>query len=534
MKQVTEIVEEHLKLPRAVAEAYNRHAGNIAATAKELGIPRQQVRDIVNKLGGKKPVAGGTVGGVKHKVAKLPPKGKVKRYIVTSAQNNTHVHSGVWDNILACADHWDAEILVGTFSYNQNNYGELAVKAGKKNDYQRKLWFDDRITEFIADERIELGAGLVWCGEMNILPTAEDPLSGLETYSHRKSAIFPHVKMSLRAIPTMKGEGTKLNYTTGTVTMCNYIQKKSGLKAEHHHVYGALVVEVDHTGYWAVRQLEADSQTGLMQDLDLVASGGDITTGNRIEAITWGDIHATCLDPAVHKLSMEMLDVLKPKHQFMHDIIEGVSINHHIAKNPHEKFKAYLRGMHVVAEELTATAKVLNTYHREGTKMVVVDSNHDNWLERWLREHDYRNDQPNAILFLQAQLNKYISLEQKTDFHLIEWAMQRFGCPDKAEFLRVDESYTICDKRIECGMHGHLGPNGTRGTAKGLSPVGRRSNTAHSHVTGIYNGLWVAGTSCNLDMGYNHGPSSWTHSHVLTYPNGRRSIVTMYNDKWRA
>jgi hypothetical protein len=79
---------------------------------------------------------------------------------------------------------------------------------------------------------------------MNILPTANDPLEGLETYSQRKSAIFPHAKMAMRSVATMKHEGTKLNFTTGTVTQMNYIQKKAGLVGEHHHVYGAVLVEV--------------------------------------------------------------------------------------------------------------------------------------------------------------------------------------------------------------------------------------------------------------------------------------------------
>lgn len=535
MKLVNDLVEEHLKLPRAVAAAYNNHAGDVAATARELNITRAQVRQIITKLGATKPVAGGTVAGTKHRVAPLPRKGEVKRYIITSAQNNTTLHDEVWYNLVALARFYEAEILVGTFSYNQNNYGELAVKRGTKSDYERELWFDPRIKKYISDERVELAQGLVWCGEMNIMPTADDPLSGLETYSHRKSAIFPHVKMSMRSIPTMKGEGTKLNYTTGTVTMCNYIQKKAGLKAEHHHVYGALIVEVDYSGYWCVRQLEADSSTGLMQDLDIVVNKTKVTSENRVEAITWGDIHAACLNPTVEKLSMQMLDVLKPKYQFMHDILEGVWINHRIGKNPHDMFRAFVRKLDVVSNELELTADVLTRYHRPGTEMVIVDSNHDNWLERWLREHDYRTDPRNALLFLELQTQKYRALAAEDKlFHLVEYAMRLFDCPEDSKFLLADQSFTICGKRIECGMHGHLGPNGAKGAPRNLSIVGRRGNTAHTHATGIYNGLWVAGTSSDLDMGYNVGPNGWSHSHVLTYPSGRRAIVTMYGEKWRA
>jgi hypothetical protein len=120
-------------------------------------------------------------------------------------------------------------------------------------------------------------------------------------------------------------------------------------------------------------------------------------------------------------------------------------------------------------------------------------------------------------------------------FNLIQAAMTRFEeCPDGVVFLHQDESFVTCDGQIENGMHGHLGPNGARGTPMNLSNVGKRANTGHTHVAEIRDGLYVAGTSTTLDMGYNRGPSAWTHSHILTYPNGKRTIVTVYAGKWKA
>jgi hypothetical protein len=83
-------------------------------------------------------------------------------------------------------------------------------------------------------------------------------------------------------------------------------------------------------------------------------------------------------------------------------------------------------------------------------------------------------------------------------------------------------------------MHGHLGADGARGTPSGLNKIGRKAITAHTHSAGIYNGLYVAGTSTEFDMFYNHGPSSWSQSHVVTYPNGKRAIITQYAGQWKA
>ena len=487
----------------------------------------------VAKTAPEKPLSGGLVEGTKILRAKLPPKGQIKRYILTSAQNNTDVNRPLWENLLALAAHYGAEIMVGTFSYNQNAYGQLSVKRGTKKWTGTRLWFDPLVEPYIRDSRIEIANGLVWCGEMNIQPTAQDPLSGLETYSHRKSAIFPHAKLAMRSIATMKGEGAKLIYTTGTATLMNYIQKAAGLKAEHHHEYAFLVVEVNHAGNWWVRQVSAANDGQNIQDIDVVVADGVVSTGNRVEAITYGDIHATVVDACALASSITMRNTLRPKYQFLHDLMEGVTTNHHTAKDPHARFKNYVRGLDSLSEELRQTINVVKCFMQGEIETVVVDSNHDSdWILRWLRESDYRLDPKNAILFLETQLEVYRAIARGDKrFHVLEHLLREL---EDVHFLRKDESFTICNKKIECGQHGHLGANGARGNPRSLRKIGRRANTAHTHSTGIYDGLYVAGTNSRLDWDYCVGPSSWTHSNILTYPNGQRAIVTFYAGRWRA
>lgn len=523
-----------------VLAVYEGNGGNVRATSKVLGISRSSVRRKLATLGkADKPLVAGTVEGTKAEKMKLPAKGKVSRYILTSAQNNTRIHESAWDNLLALADYYDADILVGTYTYNQNAYGKLSVKRGREKQEEKTLWYDSAVTPYIQDRRIELAKGLVWCGEMNILPTAVNPLAGMDSYTGRKSAIFPHAKLAMRSVATMQGEGVKLNYTTGTVTQRNYIQKREGVIAEFHHIYGALLVEVNSDGNWWVRQLNEDEK-GAIQDLDLIVKDGKVTTGNRIEAITYGDLHGTFADPVVVKASHQMLDTLKPKYQFLHDIMEGVSINPHDRKyqDNHSKFHTWLRGYHRLDAELKDTVALLDSYRREFAKTVIIDSNHDDaWLHRWLREYDYRKDPANAELFLKLQDFVYKEIrsgKMPRDISVIEFATRNAGYKDPAKFLLADESFLICGKKIECGQHGHLGPGGRRGSPDNLSKMGRKANTAHTHATGVYNGLYVAGTSSKLRWTYNLGPSSWTNSHIVTYPNGKRSIVTIYKGAWRA
>jgi len=493
------------------------------------------------KLVAPKDLASGKERAAERKEA-LPEKGKVKRYILTSAQNNTYVHKAFWANLKAFAEHYHAQIMVGTFSYNQNHYGKLAVKRGWARGHETDLWFDPAITEYLSDERVELAPGLSWCGEMNIQPTEENPLSGLESYAHGSSAIFPHTKIEMRSIAVPEGTPVKMNYTTGAVTLLNYIHKKAGLKAEHHHRYAFLVVEVDSDGNWFVRQVAARKNGRNIQDLNVeVEDGVVVSTDAKVEAITYGDLHAACAEKWVVDASIEMLDTLKPKYQFLHDIMEGASINRHVRKHKavHEKFHIWLRGMHRLDAETTETIKWLKQYLRPWVKTVVPDSNHDAWwLKSWLNEFDYRVDPANAELFLKLQAFMYREIrggKMPKDVNITERLfVTEGGLENNAiKFLLPDESFLVC-KEIECGMHGHLGPNGTFGAPGNLSKLGKKATTAHTHSAGIYHGLYVAGTTSQLRWNYNIGPSSWSHAHVVCYPNGQRAVVTLRNNKWRA
>jgi len=526
-----------------VREAYHASGGNISETARRVGITRSTVRYHLDKLGtlSSRPEFLGRVGIAPPVKRALPPPGEVRRYILSSAQNNTRVNTRVMDSLETLASHYGAEVMISRFAYNTTNVNRKDVKPGSLEDPIDELWYDPRILGHINDEQIELAPGLVWCGEMNISPTASRPLSGFETYTGRASGIFPHVKVALESIASHKDDPTKFNYTTGTVTERNYIQRKAGLRAEHHHCYGALLAEVDSEGRWWCRQLNA-TEDGEIWDLDIRVRGSRLTTNNRVKAVTWGDVHAAQADPTVVQInwgeSDSIVDTLMPEVQFLHDIFDMRARNHHDRGNPHKAFYRYVHGGDSVAEELMVTRLLLGKIGRGWCRTVVVNSNHDNALERWLREGDYRSDPVNAELFLTLQLHKYQQIRNGSGIGVLERGLQICGLePEDVLFLGEDESYVICDDAhggIERGMHGHLGINGAKASPLGLSKMGRKAITAHTHSAAIIDGIYVAGTSSKLDVGYNSGPSSWSHSHVVTYPTGKRAIVTVRDGSWRA
>jgi len=476
------------------------------------------------------------------------PESGTRRFILTSAQDGTNVHEGFLTNLEAYAAYLGAAISIAGFTYNKRLFQE------NRKDDPRWTGYHTRVEPYLEHNQVQIGDNLLWCAEMNTLPTAVTPLTGFEVYTGSKWGIFPHAKVQLSSVPTMKHTPAKQIMTTGAVTLPNYVQKRAGIKAQFHHIIGAVLVEIDSDGHHFCRHLLAD-KNGSFYDLTRFVADGRVTEGHRLEAINWGDIHLEKLDSVVAKaawgLSIEsdgvvvsdeearevsMLAELDPKVQLFHDATDFSVRNHHSIKDPHFRFKMHVAGTERVEDAFDGLSDFLLLTEGESCLSVVVESNHDLAVKRWLAESDWRDDPVNAIFFLEAQFEVLKAIKAGEDFSVLEWAVtrNRESDFDRIAFLREDESFTICDGLIECGMHGHLGANGSRGSPKQFTRMGQRANTGHTHSASIIDGIYTAGVSGSLDMGYNKGLSSWSHSHILTYPSGKRTIVTMMDGKWHA
>lgn len=499
--------------------------------------------------------------------------GTIRRFILTSAQSETSIHEDFLTNLEAYRDHLSkdgpCEIMISGYTYNKRMYRGHAKDGDDKGRNEQKPYYHYRIEPYISNERIRLGDKIDYCGEMNTLPSAVNPLSGFETYTKHRWGIFPHAKVQLQSVPTMKHAPTKQNMTTGSITLPNYVKKKAGIKAAFHHEVAALLVEMNDQGEFFCRHLNAEPD-GSFMDLDVrvqthpdkSARGNTplITHRHRVAAINWGDLHVAQIDPVVAKACfgfypldakgrgsgrrwayatdadpMPILDALRPSYQFYHDVCDFQARNHHNLRDPHHMFALFVAGADSVETELREVATFIESTRRDFCKTVVVESNHDLALKRWLKEADYRHDPRNAEFFLACQRRAYQAIrEQDSGFSVFEYVLtdhfDDIACED-VRFLREDESFLVMD--IEKGMHGHLGANGARGNPKQFTRAGAKSTTGHTHSCQIVDGAYVAGTTSRLDMGYNKGLSSWSHSHVVTLHNGQRQIITMQGAKWR-
>ena len=533
-------------------ECWHEHDQNITLAAAVMGVARTTFRDRLHAAQLKeqtianRPKDGDTSEG---RITRLPgvvisPDASRKvtagdTFVLTSAQSNTKVHAGFWGSLLQFCKDRGAELHVSRYSYNKGSFSAQGAKPGNKDNSPEDVWYDPKIIPYISDESLELAPDLVWCGELNILPTRVNPISGFQGYTRTSSCILPHAKMAMESVPNMKHEKTKQVFTTGTVTLRNYIQKAAGQKADFHHVFGAIVVEVDTDGTWWARQLNASSN-GHFYDRNRLYTPKGVKKSPHVQAITHGDIHGLKLNMDVSNAVFGLggvLDELKPREQFFHDLIDFMPRNHHNISDPHFLYRMWKEGTSCVEDEFDFVADWVTNpdkAYRPWCKSFIVVSNHDQAIELWLRNPAALKDPENLRYW--HQMNAEILAEEEP--HAFEQALRlsidKLGADkqDRVDVIREDDSYKILGS-IEAGLHGHLGSNGSRGSPRNLANAGK-ANTGHTHSSGIFQGVYTAGVYGDLDMGYNKGLSSWSHAFVVTYPNAKRAVYTINKGRaWR-
>lgn len=479
------------------------------------------------------------------RVAPIPdPRGR--RFLFTAAQNDAPLHEGFWRNLEAYAAHIDATIAVGPFTYETAWWSE-------NNPTSRE--YAEELHPHLCFGQMEIGDNFVFAGEMNTLPTASQPISDLTTYSRNRWAVFPHAKRQLKSVPST--DPTVQSHqvmTTGCATRPKVIPRKAGVKSLFHQVIGAVIVEFDADGDVFCRQITA-SEDGSFYDLDRYVSKGTITSGHRARALVVGDLHLRKVDndnlmatfgfDLVHtgmRYRNSLVDLLQPEHVMLHDIFDHESRNHHNANDNGHAYEMHLRGRDSILSEIVQVGEFLEKARAPGREIVVVESNHDIGLDRYVREGRYRNDPPNIRLGLKledALLGHRQRVAEALDefrapprFSLLEDALRLTEANLDGVSWAYDGTSRLVDG-IEVGHHGFRGVNGSKGTVQGFARTGRKLTIGDKHSPEINEGVYVVGVM-QMQMGYNKGPSTWAVTHCVHYPDGNRSLITLQKAKYRA
>lgn len=450
---------------------------------------------------------------LKAKSKKLD-KGK-KTLIIGWAQNATPTHKGLFENILALKDNLNAGLHIVAGRYRN----PTSVHTDKDHD-----WWDKSVVPYLDANRHNVHKFLQVLSDVKVSPTASTPLSGLNGITGIESCVIGHPRQHLKSLPVLDGYPNKLLLSTGACTIENYTDSKAGKKGEFHHSLGFIIVELDGDNFH-IRQVSAD-ENGNFYDLFKRVKNGVVKKNKKgCEAAILGDIHLQHNDLKATSATFKLLDKMKPKHTLIHDIIDCESISHHDLKDPFRLLKKEDEGTDDLAQELSDMIKWLND--KEKYNLVIVRSNHDDFLDRWLKNSDWRKV-GNKKMYLEGAnilANEKVAQEKGVIPYLIEEA---FG--DKIITLGLDDSYRVLG--WELGIHGHVGASGARGSHITFKNMNTKNVTGHVHHPHREDGHMSVGTLTKLKLSYNKGLSNWMHSNVLIYPDGKAQHIHIINGKY--
>lgn len=484
-------------------------------TLKErFGVAERAIRVWISKLGYSKYQE---IENEQIRVGKIrgsDPSKKVK--FITWAQNATPIHETFFKNILVYADFRDAEVFVinGRYQNPTSLYSESMAKAE---------WWDPKLVPYLCGSRITAHKDLQILGDVPIVATAEDPLSGLEGMSGGKSCVIGHPRVHLRSLPVLNGHHRKIMMTTGAVTLSNYTDTKLGKKGEFHHTYGFAIVEIKDDEIHYVRQVTATPE-GTFSDL-VYNVDGEVYELDSAAAFIFGDLHGDDVESGLLEEAKLFIDKVRPEKVFIHDALNGASVNRHELNDPVVRYQRYKEGKHLIGEEIERLITLIEKYKLTDYGLHIVRSNHDAFIERWIQEADWKKDIPNSKEYLEYSL---ALLDGKAPKGILPYMLEKhFG--KKIRCLNLDDSVVVHD--FELGQHGHLGSNGSRGGMEVFRKLNTKMIVGHGHGSHRRDGVLMVGTNTVLRAGYNHGASDWSWSNSIIHDDKKAQHLIFSKDK---
>lgn len=450
-------------------------------------------------------------------IAKAPP-GKAKRYVVTTAVVGCDVDDAFLASLRSYCRERRAELIVMVAAdpasrKSPGGYGYISKKLAGCHILGEDVQLNDAL---------RLSTAMMSAKQIN-------PETGLQRIT-KGCAVYASPKQRMQSIPH-SGTTPRLFLTTGAITVPGYetdlyMSKRTAHIAEHDHVMGALVFEIESEQIFHVRQIRA-SDNGSFTDVARKYTGERSNRNVRAGGLVLGDYHAAQITEESKAAIASIVDATKPEAIVLHDLFDGQSINPFEQGRTITRGRMAARGGLSLEDELRKTRDELAWVAGMTERVFVVRSNHDAFLDRYLEDARFKDEPWNSAIALR------LALALHEGRNALEAGIEMCGgSPGNVVWLRRDESHQIAG--IEIGHHGHRGPNGAKGTPKNLEATLGDAVIGHSHSPGILRGIFSVGTSTDLRLSYNEGPSSWCQTHCLIHKDGGRQLVTVIGGAWRA
>lgn len=445
--------------------------------------------------------------------------------LVTAAQNKTAVNRDFLKSLENYRDFltnlgYKTEIVIIPIKYrNPTSINELANK--KTEDW----WVDD-VDPYLFYNKLNFGDTLI-AADSRVIPTASMPLNGYESLAYQSNLVLGHPRIHYKTLPRFKGQNLRTMNTTGFCTLKHYSKSKAGDKAFIHHSYGFTIVEKKNPEVcYKPRTVKVNSD-GSFTDLKFHVNSTEVVTVDSCKGIVLGDIHYENIDQLKIDKTSSLIKKIQPKELVLHDLFDGSTVNPHEQKDLFIRKRKIIEGKHLIQDEIDNTIDFIkhirNNYKDIGLK--IVQSNHDDFIDRWVNNFDWKKDLHNSETYLDlARIQQTVDLREYGN--IFGYLLSQKGFT----YLKNHESYFIGEYQV--GHHGEYGINGAKGSINSFKRLNQKMIHGHTHSPAIIDGVTCVGVSCKLWLYYNSkGLSSWAHADAIIHESGKNQLI-VYDDDY--
>jgi hypothetical protein len=438
----------------------------------------------------------------------------IKRYIITAAEIGATPNHKQLDAYETYSSSTGAEILI------------IPVQGQFKSEELHERFNSYKVVnDYSLLDKLKIR-------DFGIRAQTINPLTGLRRFgSAHSSMIIGSPKQHLEHVANSSKNNPKAVLSTGACTLPNYRDSRIGKIGEEDHIQGGLVVDVDtKKQIFLARQLRS-VDNGCFTDLGYTYTPSGEIIPVRADTLVIGDIHEAQIDEVAYEATCEQLNTLRPKYVVLHDIFDGTSITHHDSGRPLLRGRKAITGNTDLYQELFNLGKRLHELCSQGdedTKYLVVKSNHDEVIDKYLEECRFVGDERNLKLSV-TLANAYM----KGKDPLKEGIRQTYGyLPPNLKFLDRDSEFKRHGWHLS--SHGDKGPGGSRGSIAGYDYSLGKAVIGHAHSAHIRKDIYRVGTLERTDVDYTKGTTgSWTATNAVIYPDGKAQLITTIDGKWQ-
>lgn len=432
---------------------------------------------------------------------------KEKIYIITCAQNNTPAHKELFNNILRYMDYIkqemkrEVELLVVPIRYKN----PTSVFIDK--EYER---WDPVLLPYLIANDVSLNNEFVLLGSVKIQPTAVNPLQNVYQLGRGKSIIVGHTKQHL--VCFNNGVNTSKAFTSGSITIENYTDSKTGKRGEFTHSLGFVIVDGNKARYVSA------TKNGSFIDVNIEVTRDNIKKTSEIEGIVLGDIHFGSENDKKYKMTKEIIKNINPKYIVLHDVFDGKTISPYRQKSLIELSMLKNSKMRL-KDELDLVCKRLVSLSDEfkNSKVLIVKSNHDEFLDRWI--NNKLSDIDIDELYEYSELVIAL-LENKQKEDVLSVYFNKKYKRGNVVFLKRTDFMKIAGWLVS--IHGDIGINGKKASISSFSKVASKIIIGHFHTPYRKDNIAAVGALQDQSIiTYSKGLQTWDTAHVIIYKNGK-------------